>query len=80
MVKGSYGNVVEIQHDDDIVTLYGHLSKIAVKAGQKVNRWDVIGEVGNTGKSTGPHLHYEVHVSEQPVNPLPYILDLDSLG
>lgn len=79
-VKGNYGNVIEIQHDNGISTLYGHLSKIRVKLGQRVNRWDIIGEIGNTGHSTGPHLHYEVHVSDQPVNPIPYILDLDSLG
>lgn len=79
-IKGNYGNVIEIQHDNGISTLYGHLSRIRVKLGQRVNRWDVIGEIGNTGHSTGPHLHYEVHVSDQPVNPIPYILDLDSLG
>ena len=79
-IKGNYGNVIEIQHDNEVTTLYGHLSRIRVKVGQKVNRWDVIGEVGNTGHSTGPHLHYEVHVADQPVNPIPYILDLDSLG
>lgn len=79
-VKGNYGNVVEIQHDNEITTLYGHLDRIKVKVGQRVNRWDVIGQIGNTGRSTGPHLHYEVHIGDQPVNPLPYILDLDSLG
>lgn len=79
-VKGNYGNVVEIQHNSEITTLYGHLARIQVKIGQKVNRWDVIGQIGNTGRSTGPHLHYEVHIGDQPVNPLPYILDLNSLG
>jgi murein DD-endopeptidase MepM/ murein hydrolase activator NlpD len=78
--KGNYGNVIEILHRGDIMTLFGHLSEIRVKAGQDVKRWDVIGTIGNTGKSTGPHLHYEVHVGESPVNPLPYILNLDSLG
>jgi murein DD-endopeptidase MepM/ murein hydrolase activator NlpD len=78
--KGSYGNIVEILHRGEIRTLFGHLDEVRVKVGQEVKRWDVIGTVGNTGKSTGPHLHYEVHVGESPVNPLPYILNLDSLG
>jgi murein DD-endopeptidase MepM/ murein hydrolase activator NlpD len=78
--KGSYGNVVEILHRGEIKTLFGHMDQVRVKVGQEVKRWDVIGTVGNTGKSTGPHLHYEVHVGENPVNPLPYILNLDTLG
>jgi murein DD-endopeptidase MepM/ murein hydrolase activator NlpD len=77
--KGSYGLVVEIKHDDSITTLYGHLEKALVKVGDHVKRWQPIAQMGNTGKSTGPHLHYEVHVNDQPVNPLPYILDLASL-
>lgn len=79
-LKGSYGNVVEIEHRGGIRTLYGHLNEIRVKIGQDVKRWDVIGTVGNSGNSTGPHLHYEIHVGEDPVNPLPYILNLDSVG
>lgn len=78
--KGEYGNVVEIRHDAAVSTLYGHLVKILVKPGQRLKRWQQIGLVGNSGKSTGPHLHYEVHVSDQPVNPLSYILNLDSIG
>lgn len=70
-----YGNVVKIDHGFGFSTLYAHLSKIAVKEGQKVKRWDVIGYVGTTGKSTGPHLHYEVHRYNQPVNPLNFILE-----
>jgi murein DD-endopeptidase MepM/ murein hydrolase activator NlpD len=78
--RGNYGNVVEIKHDGEMTTLFGHMNQIHVKKGQQVKRWEVIGTVGNTGKSTGPHLHYEVHISDQPVNPLPYLLNLDSLG
>jgi murein DD-endopeptidase MepM/ murein hydrolase activator NlpD len=79
-LKGSYGNVIEIQHRGGIVTLYGHLNEIRVKLGQDVKRWDVIATIGNTGNSTGPHLHYEIHLGDNPVNPLPYILNLDSVG
>ncbi len=59
-VKGGYGNVVEIEHKENLKTLYAHLSEIKVKKGQKVCREQVIGLVGSTGRSTGPHLHYEV--------------------
>lgn len=65
-----YGNEVVIRHGFGYETLYGHLSKISVRAGQKINRGDVIGYVGNTGTSTGPHLHYEVHKNGAPVNPI----------
>lgn len=77
-VKGNYGQVVEIKHAGEVSTLYGHLEKVLVKSGQQVKRWQPIGLMGNTGRSTGPHLHYEVHVNDQPVNPMPYILNLDS--
>ena len=70
-----YGQVIYISHGYGYSSRYGHLSKIAVKAGQKIKRGDTIGYVGSTGRSTGPHLHYEVRVNGQPVNPLEYILD-----
>ncbi len=57
------------------MTHYGHLSKVDVKVGQKVKRGDVIAYVGNTGLSTGPHLHYEVSVNKVPTNPMTYILN-----
>ncbi len=65
-----YGNHVRIQHGYGYLTLYGHMSRIKVRRGQKVKRGDVIGYVGNTGKSVGPHLHYEVHKNDKPINPV----------
>jgi murein DD-endopeptidase MepM/ murein hydrolase activator NlpD len=70
-----YGKVVIINHGLGYKTLYGHLSKVRVKAGQKVNRWDVIGQSGNTGRATGPHLHYEVWKDGRSQNPEGYILN-----
>jgi murein DD-endopeptidase MepM/ murein hydrolase activator NlpD len=72
-----YGNCVQINHGFGYLTLYGHMSKINVRNGQKVKRGEVIGEVGNTGKSTGPHLHYEVHLRGTVMNPHHfYFMDL----
>jgi len=73
--KGYIGNLVIIDHGFGMVTKYGHLKKILVKRGQKVKRGDVIGLIGNTGRSTGPHVHYEVRINGTPVNPLKYILN-----
>ena len=73
--KAAYGNAIVINHGYGTVTQYGHLSSIAVRAGQKVNRGDTIGYVGNTGRSTGPHLHYEVWVRDQARNPMNYIIE-----
>ncbi len=71
----SYGNVIVISHGFGITTRFTHLSKISVGAGQRVKRGDKIGEVGSTGRSTGPHLHYEVRLNGIPVNPMRYILN-----
>lgn len=72
-----YGNAVLINHGFGYQTKYAHMSKIKARAGQTVKRGEVIGYVGSTGKSTAPHLHYEVHVNGRPVNPaLYYFLDL----
>jgi len=65
-----YGNHVKVNHGYGYMTLYGHMSKIKVRMGQKVKRGDVIGYVGNTGKSVGPHLHYEVHKNGEAINPV----------
>lgn len=70
---GGYGNCVRIQHIGNLETLYGHLSKIYVKVGQKVSAGDVVGAVGSTGHSTGTHLHYEVRKNGKPVNPVKYL-------
>lgn len=69
----SYGLYVALEHGAEIQTRYGHLSRIAVAAGQQVRKGDVIGYVGSTGRSTGPHLHYEVRVNGLSVNPVPYL-------
>jgi murein DD-endopeptidase MepM/ murein hydrolase activator NlpD len=69
------GNIVKLDHGFGIETLYGHLAKSLVKEGQRVNRGDVVGLVGSTGLSTGPHLHYMVKVNGQTLDPLKYILE-----
>lgn len=69
---GGYGNNVVINHGFGYETLYGHMYRIKAKTGQKVKRGEVIGYVGSTGKSTGPHCHYEVHKNGQPVDPVYY--------
>jgi murein DD-endopeptidase MepM/ murein hydrolase activator NlpD len=70
---GGYGNLVELRHAHGLTTRYGHLSKISVKAGQSVKRGDVIGKVGSTGRSTGPHLHYEVRNRGTARDPQPFM-------
>ena len=71
-----YGNVIYIAHPySGYSTRYGHLSQFAVQPGHHVKRGDIIGYVGSTGRSTGPHLHYEVRLNNNPVNPLEYILN-----
>lgn len=75
--KGGYGNCIEIDHGNNYMTRYGHLSAIDVKRGQEVKRGQLIGKVGSSGKSTGPHLHYEVRINNAPQNPVNYYyLDL----
>lgn len=68
--RGNYGNLVEIEGSDGIKVRYAHLSKIDVIAGQRVSDGEKVAETGNTGMSTGPHLHYEIIVDDSPVNPL----------
>ncbi len=72
-VRG-YGLMIEIDHGYGVTTRYGHCSRAAVRQGQFVRRGQIIGYVGNTGRSTGPHLHYEVRVMGRPVNPIKYII------
>lgn len=70
--RQGYGNTVEIDHGFGYTTLYAHLYKGLVRVGQRVRRGDIIALVGNTGKSTGPHLHYEVRIQDKPVDPRNY--------
>lgn len=70
-----YGNCVKISHGFGYVTLYGHMSRINVRPGQKVTKGQKIGEVGDTGLSTAPHLHYEVHYRGNPINPINFCMD-----
>jgi murein DD-endopeptidase MepM/ murein hydrolase activator NlpD len=65
--------MVKIRHDFGIETRYAHQSRIRVEEGQRVSRGDHIGDIGNSGRSTGPHLHYEIRESGSPVNPMTYI-------
>ena len=74
-VSGAYGNSIIVDHGYGVVTRYGHLDAYAVRPGQRVRRGDLIAFVGNTGRSTGPHLHYEVGVRDQAQNPIHFILD-----
>jgi len=73
--EGNYGRMIAINHGYSMKTRYGHLNKFRVKKGDRVKRGQIIGEVGKSGRSTGPHLHYEVHLNGVPVNPLRYILN-----
>jgi murein DD-endopeptidase MepM/ murein hydrolase activator NlpD len=70
---GGYGKTIMLFHGNGISTRYGHLSGFAVTVGQHVQRGDVIGYVGESGRSTGPHLHYEVRINDTPVNPYKYL-------
>jgi len=71
--QGGYGNTIMIHHGSGITTLYGHLEKILIKYGQIISKGDIVGLVGSTGKSTGPHLHYEIRVNGERVDPMGYL-------
>lgn len=80
---GGYGNLVEIDHGNGLSTRFGHLSKILVKVGEHVRIGEVIGRIGSTGRSTGPHLHYETRINGEPVDPHRFLragIRLGSLG
>lgn len=77
--SGGYGNLVEIDHGRGIVTRYGHMSKVIVQPGTRITRGQQVGFVGSTGRSTGPHLHYEVRIDNNPVNPIPFMRSTDYL-
>ncbi len=69
----SYGLYISLEHGGAMQTRYGHMSRLNVAAGQRVHKGDVIGYIGTTGRSTGPHLHYEVRLNGEAVNPVPYL-------
>jgi len=77
--SGGYGNMVEIDHGKGIATRYGHLSRILVASGTRVTRGQLIALMGSTGRSTGPHLHYEVRIDGHAVNPVPFLTSADYL-
>jgi murein DD-endopeptidase MepM/ murein hydrolase activator NlpD len=68
-----YGQLVVIDHGGGLTTRYGHLSELDVELGQEIGRGEFIGRVGSTGRSTGPHLHYEVRIKDEPVDPMQYL-------
>ena len=72
--QNGYGQLVVIDHGGGLTSRYGHLSHIDVVEGQTISRAEFLGRVGSTGRSTGPHLHYEVRINDEPVNPLQYLL------
>ena len=77
--SGGYGKLVEIRHDNGVTTRYGHLSSIDVSPGQRVKRGDIVGRMGNTGRSTGAHLHYETRVNGEAIDPVRFWRTRDDL-
>jgi murein DD-endopeptidase MepM/ murein hydrolase activator NlpD len=71
--NGGYGRVVDIDHHNGLSTRYGHLSSVEVRVGQPVKRGQVVGKVGSTGRSTGPHLHYETRLKGEAVDPQKFL-------
>ena len=71
--RSGYGNCVEIDHGNGLLTRYAHMSAFRTTMGTRVAAGTVIGAIGNTGRSTGPHLHFEVRIHDQPVNPRPFL-------
>lgn len=72
--SGGYGNMVEVDHGKGITTRYGHMSQILVKEGDKVGLGDIIGKAGSTGRSTGPHVHYEIRINDNPIDPMRFLV------
>jgi murein DD-endopeptidase MepM/ murein hydrolase activator NlpD len=78
--QSSYGQIVIIDHGNGITTRYGHLSGIDVEVGQQIASADILGRVGSTSRSTGPHLHYEVRIKDEPVDPRRFLPGAIRLG
>jgi murein DD-endopeptidase MepM/ murein hydrolase activator NlpD len=82
--KGGYGNMIEVDHGNGLKTRYGHLSKIDVVVGDQISRGQIMAFVGSTGRSTGPHLHYELRLNDRPINPRrflpPEVTELKKVG
>ena len=74
----SYGKFIKIDHGASMETRFAHLSRISVSAGERVKKGQLIGYVGSTGRSTGPHLHYEVRIDGRAVNPMPYMVESEA--
>jgi len=72
--SGGYGNMVEVDHGKGVTTRYGHLSQILVRTGEKIELSDILGKAGSTGRSTGPHVHYEVRLNDEPVDPMRFLV------
>ncbi|HTJ01527.1 MAG TPA: M23 family metallopeptidase, partial [Methylovirgula sp.] len=70
---GGYGNMVEVDHGNGLRTRYAHLSSISVRQGEKVEIGEVVGHIGETGRATGPHLHYETRINGEPVDPARFL-------
>ena len=77
--NGGYGNMVEVDHGHGLVTRYAHLSAFDVSPGQWVEPGTIVGRVGSTGRSTGPHLHYETRIDGEPVDPVRFLRAADVL-
>jgi murein DD-endopeptidase MepM/ murein hydrolase activator NlpD len=73
MKNGGYGNYVEIDHGNGYITVYGHMQNYLVKKGERIKQGQVIGQVGSTGRSTGPHLHYEIQLNKKPIDPAKFM-------
>jgi len=71
--EGGYGKIVKVQHDDGTVTYYAHNSRLLVASGERVQAGDMIAAEGSTGHSTGPHVHFEVRIDGNPINPIPWL-------
>jgi len=82
--KGGYGNMVQIDHGNGLTTCYGHMSKLEAEVGETVTRGQLIGYIGSTGRSTGPHLHFELRLNDKPINPRHFLppepADLNSIA